>query len=163
MAVSERSANDEYLQSSVLDRLVDYEPRVKRETEVNRRFSRADIRQAVIRDLENLFNTRQKIDVPQEGFPEVISSVYGYGLRDFSSENPKSPYVRRRLRQEIEETISRFEPRLKNVTVRLDAPDDAYRTFSFRITGILEVEPISEPVVFDTYFDVNRGEYVIDN
>lgn len=154
---------DEYLQSSVLDRLVDHEPHVKRETDAGRRFSRMDIRQALIRDLENLFNTRQTFEVPEEGFPEVISSVYGYGLRDFSSENPKSPFVRRRLRQEIEETIARFEPRLKNVTVRLDDPDEAYRTFSFRITGILEVEPISEPVVFDTYFDVNRGEYVIEN
>ena len=100
--------------------------------------------------------------MPVENFPEVLHSVFGYGLRDFSSENPKSPFVRKRLRQEIEETIARYEPRLKNVTVRLDAPDEAYRTFGFRITGLLEVEPISEPVVFDTYFDVNRGEYVIE-
>jgi len=23
------------------------------------------------------------------------------------------------------------------------------------------VEPVAEPVTFDTYFDINRGEYVI--
>ncbi len=156
------AANDEYLQSSVLDRLIDYEPGVKHETAVFRRFGKADIRDSVVRDLEYLFNTRQYIHMPDENFPEVLHSVFGYGLRDFSSENPKSPFVRKRLRQEIEETIARYEPRLKNVTVRLDAPDEAYRTFGFRITGLLEVEPISEPVVFDTYFDVNRGEYVIE-
>ncbi len=154
--------NDEYLQSSILDRLIDYEPRVKQETAASRHFGKADIRDAVVRDLENLFNTRQRIDMPGEEYSEILHSVFGYGLRDFSSENPKSPFVRRRLRQEIEETIAHYEPRLKNVTVRLDTPDEAYRTFSFRITGILEVEPISEPVVFDTFFDVNRGEYVIE-
>lgn len=156
------AANDDFLQSSILDRLIDYDPRVKQETAVSRRFGKADIRDAVVRDLENLFNTRQQIDMPDEEYPEVLNSVFGYGLRDFSSENPKSPFVRRRLRQEIEETIAHYEPRLKNVAVRLDTPDEAYRTFSFRITGILEVEPISEPVVFDTFFDVNRGEYVIE-
>jgi type VI secretion system protein ImpF len=156
------AANNEYLQSSIIDRLIDYEPRVKQETSVSRRFGKADIRDAVVRDLENLFNTRQYIQMPDEEYPQVLNSVFGYGLRDFSSENPKSPFVRRRLRQEIEETIAHYEPRLKNVAVRLDTPDEAFRTFSFRITGVLEVEPISEPVVFDTYFDVNRGEYVIE-
>jgi type VI secretion system protein ImpF len=35
------------------------------------------------------------------------------------------------------------------------------RTLGFRITGILVVDPITEPVTFDTYFDVIKGEYVI--
>jgi len=26
---------------------------------------------------------------------------------------------------------------------------------------VLFVDPITEPVTFDTYFDLNRGEYVI--
>jgi predicted component of type VI protein secretion system len=31
----------------------------------------------------------------------------------------------------------------------------------FRITGILHMEPLLEPVTFDTYFDINKGNYTI--
>lgn len=153
---------EENLQSSVFDRLIDLEPDLSRESKRILGFKKKDIRDAVVRDLENLFNTRRRIDVPSEQFPHIVRSLFAYGLRDFSSENPKSIFVRQRLRQEIEETIERFEPRIKNVVVRLDSPDESNRAFRFRIKGFLEVEPLSEPVVFDTYFDVNRGEYVIE-
>jgi type VI secretion system protein ImpF len=65
------------------------------------------------------------------------------------------------VRQVIERTISRFEPRLKNVTVQIEAPGQNARDLRFRITAMLVLEPITEPVIFDTYFDVGRGEYKI--
>ena len=69
--------------------------------------------------------------------------------------------MKQRIRQDIEKTIARFEPRLKNLTVQLETPTQNDRNFRFRITGVLVVEPIREPVSFDTYFDINRGEYRI--
>jgi type VI secretion system protein ImpF len=85
-----------------------------------------------------------------------------YGLQDFTMKNPGSPMVKQKLRQVIERTITRFEPRLKNVTVQIEAPGQNARDLRFRITAMLVIEPISEPVIFDTYFDVSRGEYKID-
>jgi type VI secretion system protein ImpF len=54
-----------------------------------------------------------------------------------------------------------FEPRLRNVSVQVEMATDKDRTLRFRINGLLIVEPEAEPVTFDTFFDVNRGQYVI--
>jgi type VI secretion system protein ImpF len=69
--------------------------------------------------------------------------------------------VKQQLRNDVEKTIARFERRLKNVTVHIEAPDKDKRNIRFRISGLLFTDPITEPVTFDTYFDINRGEYVI--
>ena len=151
----------ENLQISVLDRLVDDNPGLSSEPVRLRLMGLREIKASVVRDLENLLNTRRIIHMPGSEYREVTRSLYVYGLRDFSSENPKSPFTKRKICREIEKTIARFEPRLKNIRVHIDNPTEAERTLSFKITGILVVEPLSEPVSFDTYFDVNRGEYVI--
>lgn len=146
---------------SILDRLVDDEPGVTQEPVQNRMFNIRQVKAMVVRDLENLLNARRQISLVPASYKEVSNSVFVYGLGDFTSENPKSPSVRRQLRQDIEKTIQRFEPRLKNVKVHLEEDIEKGRSLRFRIRGILVVEPETEPVSFDTYFDANRGEYVI--
>jgi type VI secretion system protein ImpF len=148
-------------QASILDRLLDYDPGVSSES-VQDRLSVRQIKDAVIRDLENLLNTRRQILEPSPEYHEVHNSLYMYGLQDFTLKNPASPMVKQKLRRVIERTISRFEPRLKNVTVQIEALGQNVRDLRFRITAILVIEPISEPVIFDTYFDVSRGEYRIE-
>jgi len=138
------------------------EPGVSREPVQHRLFDISRIKAMVVRDLENLLNTRRQILPVPASYKEVNNSVFMYGIGDFTSENPRSPSVRRQLRQDIEKTISRFEPRLKNVTVRLEEDIEAGRNVRFRISGMLVVESETEPVTFDTYFDTNRGEYVIE-
>ncbi|RKZ06097.1 type VI secretion system baseplate subunit TssE [Candidatus Fermentibacteria bacterium] len=150
------------IRTSILDRLVDMEPGVSREPVQHRLFDISRIKAMVVRDLENLLNTRRQILPVPASYKEVNNSVFMYGIGDFTSENPRSPSVRRQLRQDIEKTISRFEPRLKNVTVRLEEDIEAGRNVRFRISGMLVVESETEPVTFDTYFDTNRGEYVIE-
>jgi len=148
-------------QASILDRLLDHDPKVASEP-VRDRLSVRQIKDAVVRDLEYLLNTRRQILVPSPEYHEVHSSLYMYGLQDFTLKNPASPMIKQQLRQVIERTISRFEPRLKNVTVQIEAPSHNARDLRFRITAMLVIEPISEPVIFDTYFDVSRGEYKIN-
>ena len=147
--------------ASILDRLLDDEPNVSREPAQHRLFDIRQIKAMVIRDLENLLNTRRQILPVSASYREVNNSVFMYGLGDFTSENPKSPSVRQQLRQDIEKTILKFEPRLKNVNVRLEEDPEKGRNLRFRISGMLVVESETEPVSFDTYFDSNRGEYVI--
>ena len=149
-------------QASILDRLLDYDPKVATEP-VRDRLSVRQIKDAVIRDLENLLNTRRQILVPSPEYHEVHSSLYMYGLQDFTMKNPGSPMVKQKLRQVIEGTISRFEPRLKNVNVQIEASGQNARDLRFRINAMLVMDPITEPVIFDTYFDVSRGEYRINH
>lgn len=149
------------LQTSILDRLVDREPGVSREPVQQRLVSVGQVKAWVVRDLEQLLNTRRDIRVPPPVYSEVHHSLFMFGLPDFTAENPKNVAARQRLRQEIERTIVLFEPRLRNVTVHMETPTEKERSLRFRITGLLIAEPEAEPVTFDTYFDVNRGQYVI--
>jgi type VI secretion system protein ImpF len=151
----------ENIQASILDRLIDREPQLSRESVQYRLLNFSQIKAAVIRDLENLLNTKSQIMPVPAAYNEVNESVFVYGLSDFTSHNPKSPSVRQVLRQTIEKTISKFEPRLKNVTVQIEAPSEEVRMIRLRITALLVLDPVTEPVTFDTYFDINKGEYTI--
>jgi type VI secretion system protein ImpF len=151
----------ENIQASILDRLIDREPQLSRESVQYRHLDFSQIKAAVIRDLENLLNTKSQIMPVPAAYNEVNESVFVYGLSDFTSHNPKSPSVRQVLRQTIEKTISKFEPRLKNVTVQIEAPSEEVRMIRLRITALLVLDPVTEPVTFDTYFDINKGEYTI--
>lgn len=153
--------NDRNMQASLLDRLVDLEPGLSHEPVQYRLLNESQILALVIRDLERLLNTRREVTPVPAGFEHLRESVFTYGLRDFTALNPQSTSVRRRMSREIEDAVSRFEPRLRNVSVQLDKVEGSKRDLRFRISGLLVVEPMQEPVTFDTYFDVNRGEYVI--
>lgn len=151
------------IRASVLDRLVDLNPKVPGESARDRSFDVWQIKAAVVRDIENLLNSRRNILPVPAAYEQVTNSVFTYGLEDFTAENPKSPAVRHRLRRDIEKAISRFEPRLTNVTVRLEKGVEKGRSLLFRISGLLILGPELEPVSFDTYFDNNRGEFVIEH
>ena len=153
--------NQQNIQASILDRLIDLEPGVSREPVQYRLLTIGRAKASVARDLENLLNTKRSVLAPPAAYREVNNSVFVYGLQDFTSQNPRSPMVRQQLRQQIERIISRFEPRLKNVKVNLEMAGQNERNLRFRITALLVVDPVTEPVTFDTYFDVSRGEYVI--
>lgn len=152
---------DQNAQASVLDRLIDSEPGVSHEPV---QFRLQDIRAAkasVIRDLENLLNTRKSSEEPPRDFRHLQDSLLVYGLRDFSALNPGSAATRQQMRKEIERMISQFEPRLRNVVVRLETETANDRVLHFRISAILIVEPLSEPVTFDTVLDVNRAQFKV--
>lgn len=153
--------NRHSLRASILDRLVDTEPGVSREPVPYRLVSIGQIKGAVIRDLENLLNSRRCIVHPPEALEELNASLFVYGLKDHTSHNPKSPAARQQLRLDIERTVSLFEPRLRNVSVQFEAPAPGERSLKFRITATLVIEPIAEPVTFDTFFDVQKGEWTI--
>jgi len=149
------------IHASILDRLIDEQPGISREPVRHRALSINQIKASVIRDLENLLNTRRQITPIPAELGEVSNSLFVYGLRDFTSEDPRSPSIKQQLRNDVEKTISRFDSRLRNVIVRLEASAQNERNVRFRISGLLVVDPVTEPVTFDTFFDINRGEYVI--
>ncbi len=121
------------------------------------------VRQAVLRDVENLLNTRRNIVPPAASCRYLNDSLYVYGLEDFVSKNPKSPDVRKALKTSIEDTINRFEPRLINVAVEFNAEEGNEHNICFAVRATLYADPVHEPIYFDTWFSVNRGEYKIDN
>ncbi len=137
------------------------EPKLSSESAQYRVVSERQILGSVIRDIENLLNTRcSPVELP-DAFSRLATSLIRYGVRDFTAENSESSLVKQKLSKEIEKTITIFEPRLKKPIVRLENNGSKIRQVFFRISGILVVETLDEPVSFDTFFDLNKGQYVI--
>ena len=141
----------EYLQTSILDRLLD-DP-----TQQGRDVSIRQVKRAVARDIENLLNSRRIIFDPPAGCPELENSLYTYGLQDFTAQNSGSGVVRQKIKNDIERTIARFEPRMTGVRVQFELSGEKGRTLRFSISGQLHADPLSEQVTFDSTLDVNRG------
>jgi type VI secretion system protein ImpF len=145
-----RDRNDKRrLVSSILDRLID-DPHGGGEL-ARSAGNLSHLKRSVSRDLENLLNTRRRWkEFPPES-RELEASLINYGIPDFTGLNMSLPSEREQTRAEIERVIRRFEPRLKNVVVTIEANEDKFeRTLRFRITGVLRTEPIPERVVFDS-------------
>ena len=149
------------IQASILDRLIDLEPEISQEPVQRRVINFEQGKAAVIRDLENLLNTKRYILTIPPAYKEVINSFLVYGVKDFTSQSPKSITVKKQLRQDLESIIAQFEPRLQQVRVQVEGGAKNERSLKFRITGLLALDPLIEPISFDTLFDVNRSEYTI--
>lgn len=150
-----------YLNPSILDRLIDRQPQHAAEPVQDRFATAATVTESVLRDLENLFNARRRIRTISRTNRQAASSLLCYGTGDFICRNPRSYAVQGQIRSEIERLVQLFEPRLKNVTVRLDPAAARERSLHFRIDAVLLGEPASTPITFDTCFDINSGTYSI--
>ena len=152
--------NQQGIQASILDRLIDNEPGTNKPVQ-SYSFTIREIKASVVRELENILNARRNILPPPIEYREINNSVYVYGLRDFTSKDPRNPSVKQLLRNDVEKTIARFERRLKNVSVHVETPEKGERSIKFRITGLLFTDTVTEPVTFDAALDINRGDVVI--
>ncbi len=146
---------------SILDRLLDAEPGQNLEPAGYRMVSKRQILNHVIKDIENLLNTRCSPIVLPDTFNNLRKSLLRYGLKDFTVENPDNSLIRQKICMDIKKALSVFEPRLKKIIVRAESHSKIKRQLSFRIAGILMMDSLAEPVSFDTVFDINRGRYII--
>jgi type VI secretion system protein ImpF len=142
---------------SVLDRLIDEDPRSNVEPALTRSQSVRRFKAALRRDLEWLLNARRVIRLVPDECPELARSVYTFGLPDITSMSKDSRESFERLARLIQSAIDVFEPRLGDVTVELKEGDSkVLRDVHFVIDGILKLDPMPERVMFDTRQD-ERG------
>ena len=146
---------------SVLDRLIDLEPERNLEPPMTRAQSLRELRAALRRDLEWLFNTRATIEEPPESLREVERSVYNYGIQDTSMLSLKNPKDQDLLARSIRTAITFFEPRLQAAKVTIEPSSDDVRGIHFNIEGLLRMDPAPEPVFFDTLLEPSSGEYTV--
>ncbi len=78
-------------------------------------------RDAILRDLEVLLNTRRSVVSLPEVPGELSSSVLDFGLAAIRGSGPTSARSREGLRQAVELAIRQFEPRLADVHVLVEA------------------------------------------
>ncbi len=143
---------------SALDRLIDLEPDSTLENPLSRSQSVRLLKSAVRRDLEWLLNTRRIVDPPDEGLKELNRSVYVYGLPDVSALTMAASGDRNRLVRQLVSTINVFEPRLMNVRiVMVETPDASKKDVRMRIEAMLRMDPVPEPISFDTVIELKSG------
>ncbi|MDQ3130131.1 MAG: type VI secretion system baseplate subunit TssE [Acidobacteriota bacterium] len=147
---------------SVVDRLLDFEPKVSSEAPKSRSQGLRELKQSVRRDLEWLLNTRHSAEKVPDGLEEVNKSIAVYGLPDFTGLSSKNIDDRKSLIRNIETALKNFEPRFMNLKVAIVESDEQERGVKFQIQAILRIEPTPEPVVFDTVLQVGSGEFKVE-
>jgi type VI secretion system protein ImpF len=144
---------------SLLDRLLDDEPKSKLEAPLTHSKSVAELKIAIRRDLENLLNTRSTTQLPPESSVEARRSVYSYGVPDIIEIGQNFLYEKERLLAEIERAVRLYEPRLNGVKVAIAPAAGATRLLRFVIEGMLRIDPTPEHVAFDAALELTSGEY----
>lgn len=154
-----RSLGESTITLSILDRLIDYEPDNRLENPLSRSQSVRVLKASVRRDLEWLLNTRRIADPPDEALKEVNKSVYTYGLPDLSTLTMEASGDRNRVVRQITAAITNFEPRLTNVRLSLvERPDASKNDVRLRIEAMLRMDPVPEPISFDTVIELKSGK-----
>ncbi len=146
---------------SVLDRLIDRDPKRNAEAPLTRAQSVYELKAAIKRDLQWLLNTRRTIELAPESARETARSLYHYGLSDISSRSLLSSKDHSDLVRDMEATLAIFEPRLKHAKVRMEIVEGGLQRLRFIIEGLLDMDPTPEAVRFDTMLEPSKGEYQI--
>ena len=146
---------------SVLDRLIDFDPKSSQDAPKSLSNSMQELKQSVRRDLEWILNTRCFLDDIDEGLEETRKSVMVFGLPDFTGISAKSHVEQKRLSKSVETAIKNFEPRFIDLKVTLEPINNIDRLLKFRIEASLDIDPTPEPIVFDTVLQLGSGEFEV--
>jgi type VI secretion system protein ImpF len=146
---------------SVLDRLLDDAPQEPRDGPSTMSQDLDLFKAQVRRDLEAMLNTRQESPGDLSSYPELERSLLAYGLPDFTTFSLQSETDRARMQEAIETAIRRFEPRIMEAVVIVDAPEQRNQQLAFRVEGYLRVDPVPAPVSFDAVLQLSTQQYQI--
>ncbi|WP_089728260.1 type VI secretion system baseplate subunit TssE [Candidatus Thiosymbion oneisti] len=116
----------ERLQPSLLDRLMDDEPREDKESQEKRVLSPRQLRSSVIRDLQWLLTAVDLASVQDlSPYPQVVNSVLNYGLPDLAGKNVSGLEV------------GELEKRSKHLPSRIDPFDSDYSPKPLKILAVV--------------------------
>jgi len=120
----------------------------------------ATIEDSIARDLEVLLNTRREEFLVPPEFEQTAASIVNFGIPDpakcgslrFGPEQAK-------LCRWIEEAIRNFEPRLRNVAVRVVDRDNVAPILRFRVEA--KAEYTSEKLAFELGLKRDSGQLAV--
>jgi type VI secretion system protein ImpF len=155
----------ERLQPSLLDRLTDAAPEVRRESFDQQTLSMQQLRQAVMRDLAWLLNTTNlAAEADLAGTPRAAASTLNFGIPGFTGLVAAGERVSA-LEATIAAAIRDFEPRIRPDSLRVRArearEDQAVPTLVFEIEGELWAQPVPQPLFLETAIDIQTRLAVV--
>jgi type VI secretion system protein ImpF len=156
------------LQPALLDRLTDEERSNRHEVDEQRVMTKAQLRQAVLRDLSALFNAVQPLrSAAVQGLPLVAESVLNFGLPPLSGQLASKLDIGG-LERAIREAIVRFEPRILADTLQVRALAassvlDTHNVIEFEIRGHLWSQPVPLEILLRTQLDLEAGQVEVQD
>ena len=155
----------ERLQPCLLDRLTDDEPDKAAESREKRVFSTRQMRQAVLRDLDWLLNSPQRMEPDdQADHPEAFTSVINFGVPDLCGVTSGGLDIVS-LEKAVTRAIRAFEPRIRpgalRVTASVDEAEMSGNAIVFEVRGELWAQPVPEPMFLKTEVDLETGQYAL--
>jgi type VI secretion system protein ImpF len=147
---------------SLLDNLTDEEPEKDHEPVKSRYQQLLDLRASVRHDLENLLNTRRPVLSWPIEWQELNTSLVAYGAPDIMSKLLDTNTLQNEFCDELTKTLQNFEPRLKNVQVKLlPNPLTHDQTLRLRVVALLSIEPAPEPIVLDSIITLGKDTFTV--
>jgi type VI secretion system protein ImpF len=152
----------ERLQPSLLDRLIDDDPKNRTDPAETRFLTKRSLRAAVLRDLAWLFNTTRLDDETwSEQYPQAFNSVLNYGLPCLSGRFA-STVDAVSLEQAIRQAIVLFEPRIAAASLEIEpvfdrSVLDMHNQISLVIRGLLWAQPVPLEFALRTLIDLEEG------
>jgi type VI secretion system protein ImpF len=149
------------LQPALLDRITD-DAREPGAVDDRRVMTKAQLRQAVLRDLNWLFNAVQPLGTAAASYPGVAEGVLNFGLPPLSGLLASKVDVSV-LERTIRQAILRFEPRIlrESLEVRAIATEsvlDTHNIIEFQIRGHLWSQPVPLEILLRTQLDLEAGQ-----
>ena len=151
------------LQPALLDRLTDHAPQSRVEAEDSRVMNKAQIREAVLRDLSWLLNSVQPLGKAVAAqYPQAAASVLNYGLPAMSGQLASRIDVTL-LERTIKQAILRFEPRVMEDSLEVKALEttsvlDTHNVIEFEIHGFMWAQPVPLELLLRTQVDLEAGQ-----
>ena len=151
------------LQPALLDRLTDHAPQSRVEAEDSRVMNKAQIREAVLRDLSWLLNSVQPLAKALAAqYPQAADSVLNYGLPAMSGQLASRIDVTL-LERTIKQAILRFEPRVMEDSLEVKALEttsvlDTHNVIEFEIHGFMWAQPVPLELLLRTQVDLEAGQ-----
>ena len=150
------------LQPALLDRLTDEARGERSEIDDHRVMSKAQLRQAVLRDLGALFNAVQPLGAAADAYPQLADSVLNFGLPPLSGQLASKLDVSV-LERAIRQAIVRYEPRILVDTLQVRALEassvlDTHNVIEFEIRGHLWSQPVPLEILLRTQLDLEAGQ-----
>ena len=116
------------------------------------------LKESVRRELVRLLNTRSSAGIGTGGGE---MSVLDYGVPDFTALSALSGDDRAKLSAAVAQSISAFEPRLRDVRIHVEGLRSNDRALILRLDAMLVVGDHAEPVSFPLLVRTGSGEVLV--
>jgi len=138
----------------LFDRL-DLDPEVDDSQRPFRILTREQLKASIRRELGRLLNTRCSLSLDEVG--EEERSVINYGIPDFSSLSAQNADDQSLIGRIIGQTVTAFEPRLRNVAVDVKPMPNSEATLYVLVDATMTIGQFNEPVYFPVVLNNKNG------